>query len=723
AEELGAKELSVYARLMLVFILVESRLMAEVETHLGLLFQAEDIYLDHYIQWPGNSKRAFLAYWQGDYKKAFEYQKEVYEHSLHIAAVHQRGPENLEYMMALEEKGMRHPHWNFDSEVNRLLNWPDIYMRGAALRYRALRAYKRNEPVEAVRSDLVASMKLLEEAGARIELSHTRILLARILISNREFSAARELLNASWEVYSRVNPELFPQDLKPYLDVTSKNAVWVDSLLSVGEALSSIRKRKQLLSEIVRQAMRIVGAERGTVFLKNEEELEVAANRNMEIQQIFSPVFKPQMKIIKNVLNSGRKFIKKEIVSTSAKRENFQAVGWLGCFPIQLKSRIMGAIYMDCTLTRLDLSEDEVALLRIITNQAAVALDNLEAYEKISHMKDSLEAEANYYRWSFVTTPSVGNMIGNSKSFKEMVRMIRYVAASDTTVMLTGETGVGKDLAARAIHQYSKRSSGPFIAVNVVSLSPELIASELFGHEKGAFTGAAHTRQGRFELASEGTLFLDDIDAFSLDIQAKMLRVLETREFERVGGSRTLKTRFRLLAASNRKIEEMVEKGLFRSDFYYRLNVFPINIPPLRERKEDIPALASHFMNIFGRKAGKHFNRICNQDMQRLMDYPWPGNVREMRHVIERSVLLSNSGRLYIPPLDEAVIRQDKVKDNILSLKEAEARHIIKALEMCKGKVSGNGGAAELLEVNPTSLYSKMKRLGVKWRRYKVKED
>jgi DNA-binding NtrC family response regulator len=304
-----------------------------------------------------------------------------------------------------------------------------------------------------------------------------------------------------------------------------------------------------------------------------------------------------------------------------------------------------------------------------------------------------------------------------------MLRQINQVAGSDTTVMITGETGVGKDLVARAIHQHSNRAAGPFIAVNVVSLSPELIASELFGHEKGAFTGASQTRKGRFEMAGEGTLFLDDIDAFSLDIQAKMLRVLETREFERVGASRTLKARCRLVAASNRNIEALVEQGLFRSDFYYRLNVFPIHIPPLRERAEDIPALASHFMRMFAKRFGKKFDTISKTDLQTLMCYHWPGNVRELRHVIERAVLLGRRDRLVIPPLDTALSTTCKAEEEILPLKRMEAQHIIKALSRCRGKVSGEGGAAALLEVKPTTLYSKMKRLGIERDTYRINKS
>jgi transcriptional regulator with GAF, ATPase, and Fis domain len=358
----------------------------------------------------------------------------------------------------------------------------------------------------------------------------------------------------------------------------------------------------------------------------------------------------------------------------------------------------------------MELQENEVSLLRLICNQAAVALENLETLDEIIDLNTHLQAETQFYR----TTHKL-QMIGQAESFKQMLKLIDDVAKSDTTVMITGETGVGKELVAQAIHQSSDRCDGPFIAVNVVSLSPELIASELFGHERGAFTGATQTRKGRFELASEGTLFLDDIDAFPLDLQAKMLRVLETKAFERVGGTKTLNTRFRLIAASNRRIEELVGQGLFRSDFYFRLNVFPIAIPPLRERQEDIPVFAQYFMEMFSRKFAKQVYRISKIDLQRLVDYHWPGNVRELRHVIERAVLLSSAERLEIPPLNtgtSAVVEEEN--DQSMTLEEMEAQYIVRILAKCHGKVSGSGGAAELLGVKPTTLYSKMKRLGIR---------
>ncbi len=721
AKELGASDLERYANLILMLILTDAGRIKEGEAFLDEIFKTPADFLDHYILWPGNGKRAYFAYCRGEYEKAFDYQKQAYQNALALGTPHHRGPDNLEVMLGLEERGMVHPEWNFESDINRLLGWPDIYMQGVAYRFRALKAFKKKRSPDRIKADLKQSMELLSRAGAKIELAHAQILMARLQIGEENFSVAEKLLKTAWDVFSRVNPDLFPKDLKPHLDQRSKNALWVDSLVSVGNALSSIRSRDTLLAQIIRQAMRIAGAERGAIFLKQDNKLEMVASRNIESAEFASPAFSDQMDIIEKVFESATEIVSNTAINQKERPKNLNTMGWTACFPIQLKARVMGVIFMGCELARLQLPEDEISLLHIISNQAAVALENMKAYEEIIDLNSSLEAETHFYREAFETSLPHPHMIGRAEPFKKMLNLIQQVAKSDTTVMITGETGVGKDLVAQAIHQNSNRASGPFIAVNVVSLSPELITSELFGHEKGAYTGASESRKGRFELAGEGTLFLDDIDAFSLDIQAKLLRVLETKAFERVGGNRTLKTRFRLVAASNRNIEALVEQGLFRSDFYYRLNVFPIHIPPLRERSEDIPALARYFMTRFGKKFGKHFDTIAKRDLQMLIDYPWPGNIRELRHMIERAVLLSNGGRLIIPPLDTSLSKTCHEDEKILSLKDMEAQHIISALSRCRGKVSGPGGAATLLEVKPTTLYSKMKRLGIERDAYRIK--
>ena len=723
AKALGAPDLERYATVILVIILTDAGRIEEAEAFLNEVFSTPEEFLDPYTLWPGNGKKAYFAYLKGEYEKAFHHLSLAWENSKILGTPHHRGPDNIEVMLGLEERGMVHPEWNFESDISWLLDWPDIYMKGVALRFRALKAFNGNGDTGQIKADLKESIALLTRAGAMIELSHARVLLARVWIRENNIPRSEKLLKSAWEVFSKINPDLFPMDLKPYLDRGSKNALWVESLLELGDALSTTRTREDLLSRIIKHAMRIAGAERGCIFLRQEDELKMVASRNIEAPEVFSEDFSAQMQMIEQVVESGTQLVRKADGCRTRADGNPAVTGWIGCFPVRLKNKAMGVIFMDRGSTRLQLPEDEICLMRIISNQAAVALENMDAYEEIIDLKTDLEAETHFYRENYEAGAFHSQMIGRSEPFKKMLGLIDQVAKSDTTVMITGETGVGKDLVAQAIHQNSERASGPFIAVNVVSLSPELIASELFGHEKGAFTGASQTRKGRFELASEGTLFLDDIDAFSLDIQAKMLRVLETREFERVGGTRTLKTRFRLIAASNRNLEDLVEQGLFRSDFYFRLNVFPIKIPPLRERAGDISGLARYFMKIFAKKFGKEFDRISKKDLQALISYRWPGNIRELRHVIERAVLLSRNGKLEIPPLNTAEFtgKDPGGDEKILTLKEMETRHILKALSACGGKVSGAGGAAELLAVRPTTLYSKMKRLKIQREDYRIK--
>ena len=278
--------------------------------------------------------------------------------------------------------------------------------------------------------------------------------------------------------------------------------------------------------------------------------------------------------------------------------------------------------------------------------------------------------------------------------------------------MIIGETGVGKELVANVIHRQSNRADGPFIAVNIASLPTGVITSELFGHEKGAFTGAHRPRIGRFELAHGGSLFLDDIQNMSMEIQAQLLRVIQEKSFERVGGTKPIKSDFRLIAATNIPLGQLVNQGQFRSDLYYRMNTFPIEVPPLREIKTDIPLLAMHFLDKYNRQFGKNIKGISNRNIKRLTDYSWPGNIRELQHIIERAVILSNDDSLLLPNLDVGQVSHEK-KGDILSLEKVQRRHIVSVLEKCGWKVSGDDGAARLLEMKPSTLYSKIKRLGI----------
>ena len=294
------------------------------------------------------------------------------------------------------------------------------------------------------------------------------------------------------------------------------------------------------------------------------------------------------------------------------------------------------------------------------------------------------------------------------------------VAYTDSTVLITGESGTGKELIARAIHNLSSRNKKPLIKINCANLPPQLIESELFGHEKGSFTGAIERRIGKFELADKGTIFLDEIGELPLALQAKLLRVLQERSFERLGSNQVLNSDVRIIAATNRDLEKEITAGKFRADLFFRLIVFPISLPPLRDRKEDITSLALHFLRKASRKLGKKISGISNAALKELMAYDWPGNVRELEHVIERAVILNQGPTLNLS-LEKMKItptewNAPKGPFQFRTIKEAERELILKTLEFCGGRVRGRGGAAEILDINPATLDSRMKKLGIEKR-------
>jgi len=310
-------------------------------------------------------------------------------------------------------------------------------------------------------------------------------------------------------------------------------------------------------------------------------------------------------------------------------------------------------------------------------------------------------------------------IVGNSAPLRHVLGMVRVVAPTDATVLINGETGTGKELIAEAIHKCSDRSNGPFVKVNCAAIPAGLLESELFGHELGAFTGAIARRVGRFELASRGTVFLDEIGEIPLELQPKLLRVLQEREFERVGDSRTLKSDARLIAATNRDLEALVNEQKFRSDLYYRLNVFPVRVSALRERPEDIPLLVRHFVQQFSRRMNKGIDTIPSETMAALVRYPWPGNVRELQNVIERAVIIS-TGLVLELSIEELHLRTDAAPVTNQSngtlratLEKVERQEIVAVLDQTNGKVAGPNGAAALLGMSRSTLQSRMRKLGI----------
>jgi len=328
-----------------------------------------------------------------------------------------------------------------------------------------------------------------------------------------------------------------------------------------------------------------------------------------------------------------------------------------------------------------------------------------------------LQEEQICLREGIETNQHYPEIIGRSPELQQTLRLISRVAPTNSTVLILGETGTGKELVARAIHNSSSRKSKPMVKVNCATLPANLVESELFGHERGSFTGATDRRTGKFELAHNSTLFLDEIGEMPLELQVKLLRALQEKEIERLGGRHTIPVDVRIIAATNRDLEEEVEAGRFRADLYYRLNIFPISLPSLRSRRDDIPLLANHFIQKISKKIGTKITRVSNFALEQITGYDWPGNIRELEHVIERSILLSDDSilrQIYLP--DRRHKDAAKPSENgvvVKTIEENERDHIINVLRHCRGKVAGFGGAAEFLGIPPSTLSSKLKRLGI----------
>jgi formate hydrogenlyase transcriptional activator len=408
------------------------------------------------------------------------------------------------------------------------------------------------------------------------------------------------------------------------------------------------------------------------------------------------------------------------------RRTEMERLGWEGasimktegvesmcCVPLMSRQSKLGVLYVGGAKPDA-FSPDDVALLGQTSAQISIALENARAYEEIATLNARLTNEKQYLELEL--SQEFGRIVGSSPTLRKILKSIKTVAPTDSTVLLLGETGTGKELLARAIHDLSARRERNFVRMSVAALPASLLESELFGHEKGAFTGAAASRAGRLEIANRGTLFLDEVGDIPGEVQPKLLRVLQEREFERLGSTRTLQVDVRIVAATNRDLEQMIEEGSFRSDLYYRLNVFPITVPPLRDRVEDIPALAKHFVAQCSRRMGRAALAIPDAAVRALKEWKWPGNIRELQNVIERAVILSPDTTLVLP-LQDIQPRPAKTGSHSKSattFKDAEREAIVRALRESEGIIAGPNGAAARLGLRRTTLQSKMRRLGIR---------
>jgi formate hydrogenlyase transcriptional activator len=489
-----------------------------------------------------------------------------------------------------------------------------------------------------------------------------------------------------------------------------------EKLRFMQEGLNAEKNRLQLLLDLVsqfapdtelRQLLRTASAKIRRVTQCDLIAIHLPDEENGSLRLFTLDTCKDRHQTVRQGDNSGEAGC--EAFRTKRPMLTREGRGYL--MPLLRRSRPLGVMELNW---RKELLPREIDFLKQIADQVAIAIENALACAEVKQLKEQLSREKLYLEDEIRSEQGFEDIIGRSSGIRAVLRSIELVAPTDATVLIYGETGTGKELIARAIHERSPRSSKPFVKLNCAAIPTGLLESELFGHEKGAFTGAVMQRMGRFELANHGTAFLDEIGEIALELQPKLLRVLQEREFERLGSARTIKTDARLIAATNRNLADCVQEGTFRADLFYRLNIFPIHAPALRERREDIPLLVRHFAQQCARRMNRAIDAIASEAMEALVRHSWPGNIRELQNVIERSVILSQGPVLHVPIAAlGSHCTPDVEETRGRTLKEAEREHILSILKETNWLVAGPQGAAARLGMKRTTLHFRMKKLGI----------
>lgn len=606
------------------------------------------------------------------------------------------------------------PEVKMEDEIQMSIDMGNLYNQGMGYRYKAIIQHDREEPHQIVFKTLEQSLNLLKKSGALLELGRTKEVMARYSLELGKEEDAKRYARDAAKLLLRFGRRKIADDLKHLLGDIQFTSDAFDEILNFGPEILEIQDIKKVAQRILSTVIKITEAERGALFSYQGDtsmpDIRLLAGKNLGAEDMEMADFDLSMNMIKETARTGQSKIGSSESGEGEERDG--SIKSRICVPLLRRGRTIGILYHDNRLFKNPFKKEDLKILTYFASLAAIALENARAYEKIQALNQKLARERNYLEEQNIEHLQFDDFVAVSPKIKNVLSLAGRVADTDATVLILGETGVGKEMVARAIHQQSSRKDGPFIRVNCSAFSEELIASELFGHEKGSFTGANKKRIGRFELADGGTLFLDEIGDISKDIQVRLLRVLQTKKFERVGSSETIRSEFRLLTATNRNLEKAVSEGRFREDLYYRLNVFPIYVPPLRDRVEDITPLALYFLKKYADKMKKEFKGISESEMGKLLVYHWPGNVRELENVIERGVILNSEPLFNIPEL--TIDGTGSPAAGQLTLEELERRYITSTAKKVNWKIHGPGGAADLLGMNHSTLYSRMKKLGIK---------
>jgi len=642
----------------------------------------------------------------------------------------------LEMVFELKRLGFSpDTRFNYDNQVQAILNGKDIDLKGTVLRLEAVSMKSEGKSSNRIEEHLVSSEKYLEQSGNRLQLGKTCLELARLNLHRGDEETAVRDFEKAYHCFGEQAQIFFPEDSKRFLrsgDASdNKDHLYrqrFTETIEAYDAISTSKGKKDTFLKCLRSICKIAGAERAGLFMlekrKKPKGIHSTVLYNMTQKEIESAEFGAGKALIMKALETQEICIERDD-ARAPKRELF-SIRSRCCLPLPINDGQWCVLYLDNSFTEDRYDDVDTLSISKLIRKAESRFGELSDDRQTVDPAERIERERLFEEDRWHDEP-----ISENPAMLALIAEADRIASTESTVLITGETGTGKEVLAKRIHALSHRSEKPLVVVDLTAIPESLLESELFGHEKGAFTGADRQKIGRLELAHQGTLFLDEIGEIPLAFQVKLLRVLQEKKITRIGGAKAIPIDFRLITATNRDLENQVAAGRFRRDLYYRLNVVPISLPPLRERHNDIIVLAQHFLSEFQKRYNKPGIRLTLEDKTWLMTYDWPGNIRELRNIIERNVILSTHGLLnlagFTPPTaasQPSPLREDGSPagaagplipvEDFPTLEEVQRRYIQLVLEKTGGKITGPGGAVSILGMKPSSLYGRMKRLGMR---------
>lgn len=610
------------------------------------------------------------------------------------------------------------PDFQYTDVVDRILGGFNMHLQGVAYRLRANEALDGGADISSITHEFRKSESYLRQAGDPVQLSKTLLELAKLSMSRGNRAEASTLAKEAWHCLGGYYEEFFPVELQYLLgsngEVTkdkASNKDLVEKYLEMIESLYPRESQEEIFFRVMTETCRMFGAERSGYFSFPGRHAtgrpESRALFNLSPKETSSARFKASLHVIGKVFREGKPIVDKITVHETALGKKIKR-GVL-CIPVEVKGRIHGVLYYDSSYLDNVFQHVDLSIAKRMARLTNIVVERRLNYLKVQHQVEALSYEKSQRKEG-----RNAEIVFRSSVMEKLLAQTDKIAVTDSTVIILGETGTGKELLAHRIHRRSRRADGAFIVVDATTIPENLIESELFGYEKGAFTGAEKRKVGSIEIAHKGTLFLDEIGELSLQAQTKLLRALQEKIVRRVGGLEPIESDFRLITATNRNLEQEIAAGRFREDLFFRLNVISLTIPPLRDRAEDAVYLVQHFVENYSKKYQRNYHQLSNDQKAAIKKYAWPGNVRELINKVESAVILSSGNRLDLAlSWHKPMIPQDPFADKP-SLREVQRRYIRHVIELTHRKISGPGGAAEILGMKRTSLYSKMKALGIR---------